>query len=578
MSFFLCLGRAMGMSAATERQRRRATRANPWCEPLECRQLLSSASSSAITAETNIAVTKAVSSGPTGLTPAEIRAAYGVNLIAFDDGTSTGDGAGETIAIVDAYLDPSIAADLAVFDQEYGLAAPPSFAVVNLGATRTDPGWALETALDVEWAHAIAPNANIVLVEAASSSLNSLLGAVSYAAKQPGVSVVSMSWGTSEFRGETNYNSVFTTPAGHAGVAFVAASGDTGAADGPEFPSVAPDVVAVGGTTLTLTAAGTYAYETGWSGSTGGFSGTDSNFTTDETEPSYQVSALESAGLSDGVRTTPDVAFNADPNSGVSVYDSSGYDGESGWFQLGGTSAAAPAWAGLIAIADQGLAIAGKGPLTSTEVLTDLYSLPSTDFNEITSGYNGYYATAGYNLVTGLGSPKSALVVAGILAENGVSESASTAASTNSSATRTPVAASSPTSSKHTVHHKHVAHKTKKTKHTKVRHAVVQSTSNKVSAGEDESLTSQPASILEEEELMPTASIHDSSYDRLLREIRSISRSAERDWDEFDEALAQVADSAALRLKPSRQALGHRPAANAAEHDLTIEFLPTSPT
>jgi subtilase family serine protease len=468
MSFFQYLRRALGVTTQGSRRRRRSNRAIPWCEPLEYRQLLSAdasdASSRAITAETNVTVKRALSTGPTGLTPAEIRNAYGVNLITFADGTVAGGGAGQTIAIVDAYDDPAIAADLAAFDQEYGLPAPPSFTVDNLGATRTSAGWALETALDVEWAHAIAPDATIVLVEAGSSGLYSLLGAVGVAAKLPGVSVVSMSWGTSEFRGETSFNTVFTTPSGHENVAFVAASGDTGAAGGPEYPSVAPDVLAVGGTTLTLTAAGTYAYETGWSGSTGGFSGTDSNFTSALSEPAYQRTALASAGLDDGVRTTPDVAFNADPSSGVSVYDSIGYDGQSGWFQLGGTSAAAPAWAGLIAIADQGLALAGKSPLSSTQVLTDLYSLPSSDFNQITSGYNGYYASAGYNLVTGLGSPRAALIVAGLLAENGVSESTSSTASSTSSPATTPTSASSPTSTKHAAHHKHVAHKTHKTK------------------------------------------------------------------------------------------------------------------
>ena len=108
---------------------------------------------------------------PTGYSPAEIRAAYGIDAIAFSNGTITGDGAGETIAIVDAYSDPNIAADLAAFDAEYGLSSPPSFTVDNLGATSTDAAWALETALDVEWAHAIAPEANIVLVEASSDSV-----------------------------------------------------------------------------------------------------------------------------------------------------------------------------------------------------------------------------------------------------------------------------------------------------------------------------------------------------------------------------------------------------------------------
>ena len=164
----------------------------------------------------------------------------------------------QTIAIVTAYNDPKITSDLAAFDRQYGLSAPPSLTVKNLGGTTTDAGWALETSLDVEWAHALAPAANILIVEAASSSLSSLFSAVSYASKQAGVSVVSMSWGTNEFWGESYYDSLFTTPAGHSGVTYVAASGDSGAWYGPMYPSVSPNVLAVGGTTLTLTGGSSY--------------------------------------------------------------------------------------------------------------------------------------------------------------------------------------------------------------------------------------------------------------------------------------------------------------------------------
>ena len=139
------------------------------------------------------------------------------------------------------------------------------------------------------------------------------------------------------------------------------------------------------------------------------------------------------------MRTTPDVSFNADPNSGVAVYDSVSYSGQSGWFQVGGTSAAAPAWAGLIAIADQGLATGGKGPLSGTQAQTQLYGLPSSDFHDITTGFNGYSATTGYNLVTGLGSPKASAVIAGLLSANGVSEGAAA----------TQVTVTTPTSSVH---------------------------------------------------------------------------------------------------------------------------------
>ena len=413
--------------------RPKRTRLELVCEALESRQLLSTTASttqdlSSIVAQTDLQVAQVAPlavSGSTGYNPLEIRTAYGVNQIEFPDGV-VGNGAGQTIAIVDAYNDSNIQSDLNTFDSEFGLPATTVTRVNENGGTSlpaSDPtgGWELEESLDVEWAHALAPEANIVLVEASSASFTNLFSAVNYARDRSGVSVVSMSWGTPEFYGESAYDSIFTTPAGHAGVTFVDASGDSGAWDGPMYPSVSPNVLAVGGTSLTLGADGTYGSETGWSDSTGGFSGYDSDWRTYEPEPSYQTATLQAAGLSYGVRSNPDVSFNANPNTGAAVYDSVPYSGQSGWFEVGGTSAAAPAWAGLVAIADQGLATGGKGALSGTQVQTDLYNLPSSDFNDITSGFNGYYATSGYNLVTGLGSPKANLVIAGILAANGVS-------------------------------------------------------------------------------------------------------------------------------------------------------------
>jgi hypothetical protein len=124
----------------------------------------------------------------------------------------------------------------------------------------------------------------------------------------------------------------------------------------------------------------------------------------------------------------------------VAVYDSTPYGGQSGWFQVGGTSASAPAWAGLIAITNQGLATGSKGPLSGTQAQSDLYSLPSSDFHDITTGNNGYAATRGYDLVTGIGTPQANVVVAGVLKINGVSEapvSAQLTVSTTTKATQT---------------------------------------------------------------------------------------------------------------------------------------------
>ena len=330
-----------------------------------------------------------------------------------------GDGSGQTIAIVVAYDDPNISSDLKQFDRQFGLSDPPSFTkYVQAGLTQSDPGWALETALDVEWAHAMAPKANIALVEARSASLNDLFGAVNYARSLSGVVAVEMSWGTGEFYGQNAYDSLFTTPAGHigggglaGGVTFVAASGDSGAWYGTSYPATSPNVLAVGGTTLRLGANSSYSSEQGWSGSTGGFSAL-------EPAPSYQLGVQGATGLSYGLRTTPDVAMVGDPSTGLSVYSTVPNGDQSGWFTVGGTSASAPLWAGLIAVADQGLTLAGKGSLGAAQAA--LYSIPSSAFHQVTSGFNGYSAGSGYNLVTGLGSPIANRVVAGLLATQNV--------------------------------------------------------------------------------------------------------------------------------------------------------------
>ena len=168
-----------------------------------------------------------------------------------------------------------------------------------------DANWALEISLDVEWAHAIAPKANILLVEATSNSVADLFAAAGFAANQSGVVVVSMSFGSNEFSGESSFDNTFTTPAGHAGVTFVASSGDNGAP--VSYPSVSPNVLSVGGTTLHLDSSGnlTSAGETGWSGSGGGIS-------TQESQPSYQNGVVTQSTT----RTNPDVAYDADPNTG----------------------------------------------------------------------------------------------------------------------------------------------------------------------------------------------------------------------------------------------------------------------
>jgi hypothetical protein len=400
-------------------------------ESLETRQLLSSVTSVALP---SIQVIPDASTGSiAGYSPAQIRTAYGFNSV-------TDDGAGQTIAIVDAYSDPDISSDLATFDKEFSLPTASLKVVSETGSTTALPaanaGWDLEQSLDVEWAHAIAPDANILLVETNSSGLGDLLTGVNYARNAAGVSVVSMSWGAGEFSSETAYDSYFTTPTGHQGVTFVAASGDEGSWYGPEWPATSPNVLSVGGTTLnTSNSSGTYSSETGWSGSTGGISDY-------EREPAYQEIAQDT-----GAKTTPDVSYDANPSTGFAVYDSVSYDGLKGWSEVGGTSAGAPQWAALVALADQGRVAKGLGTLNgASQTLPLLYSLYNTTqysqgYHDVTSGSSGYYS-AGlyYDAVTGLGTPKAAYVVQELIgatstgAQAGVVTTVSTTTTTNSRA------------------------------------------------------------------------------------------------------------------------------------------------
>jgi Domain of unknown function (DUF4082) len=338
-----------------------------------------------------------------GYTPAQITAAYGFNSISFNGAPGTG--AGETIAIVDAYNDPNIVPDLATFDSEFGLPSA-NLSVVNetggssLPAADSTGGWELEESLDVEWAHAIAPGAKIFLVEASSSSDSDLLAGVNTASTNLGANVVSMSWGGSEFSGETSYDSDFE----HTGIVYTASSGDSGAPI--SWPAASPNVLAVGGTSLTVNGT-TYGGETGWSGSGGGPSAYYA-------QPSYQSGVVTQTTK----RANPDVAYNADPNDGFSVYDSVPYSGTTyDWLSVGGTSAGSPQWAALAAVADQGRAVYGLPAInasSSQEIQTTLYKNTS-DFHDITSGTSTgsphYSAGTGYDYVTGIGSPIANLVV-----------------------------------------------------------------------------------------------------------------------------------------------------------------------
>ncbi len=333
---------------------------------------------------------------PGPYTPAQIRHAYGVDQLA-------NDGAGQTIAIVDAYDNPTIAQDLAAFDRQFNLPDATLIKATPGGGTpAVDAGWALEIALDVEWAHVIAPKATILLVEANSNNDADLLAGVDYAVAH-GAQQVSMSWGGGEFNGASSLDPYFN----HPGVTFFASAGDSGAA--VEFPAVSPYVTGVGGTTLSLDAAGNKISETVWAGSGGGVSAY-------VPRPSYQAGFQNT-----GRRNVPDVAYDADVNSGVYVRN------QGNWYVVGGTSAGAPQWAGLTALVNQGRAAAGSSPLGTGQafgtnsVLYQLaggtgYTNPNGDYFDITQGSNGTPATTGYDTATGLGSPVANKIVPDLIA------------------------------------------------------------------------------------------------------------------------------------------------------------------
>jgi subtilase family serine protease len=318
------------------------------------------------------------SASPTGLSPLSIELAYNFS-------TSPTIGAGTTIAIVDAYDDPKAASDLAVFSSTYGLLACTTsngcFSKVNqTGGTsypKANSGWALEISLDVQWAHAIAPGAKILLVEATSNSFSNLMTAENYAKLH--AQYVSNSWGGAEFSNESSYDGNFVQP----GVSFFVAAGDSGLP--AEYPSVSPNVISVGGTTLAFNPDGSLQSETGWSYSGGGCS------TYETANPVQAAFGQYSQVNCSGRRATPDVSLDANPSSGVSVYDTVRYQGQSGWFTVGGTSASTPVWAARSADA-------------GTVVNASFVYGSNITFRDVTTGNNGAPCMVGYDLVTGRGS------------------------------------------------------------------------------------------------------------------------------------------------------------------------------
>ncbi len=327
---------------------------------------------------------------PYGYGPASLQAAYHL--------PASMAGAGQTIAIVDAYDLPTAEADLATYRAEYGLPACTSasgcFRKVNQSGGTTPPaadvGWGEEIALDLDMVSAGCPKCSIILVEAASEFMPDL-GAAENTAVRLGATAVSNSWGGDEYPSETADDLYYFN---HPGVAITFSAGDSGY--GMEYPAASPRVIAVGGTSLTA-AAGIRGYaETAWSGSGSGCS-------VYEPKPAWQTDS----GCTR--RSVNDVSMVADPNTGVAVYDSTP---GGGWMVFGGTSAAAP----LVAASYE---LSRTAPAAATPAAT-LYTHPAAFF-DVTSGTNGSCVASylcnsrsGYDGPTGLGTPNGiAAFVAG---------------------------------------------------------------------------------------------------------------------------------------------------------------------
>jgi subtilase family serine protease len=317
-------------------------------------------------------------------------------------------GGARAIAIVDAFDDPNAYADLQTFSTQFGLQAitPSSFQVVFAphgdvtpgsctGAATRPPtakgtGWDLEESLDIEWAHAMAPLATLYLVEAQSNSFRDLNCAITIASNlvnAAGGGEVSMSFGSGEFATETTMDSLFTTP----NVVYFAAAGDSPSVS---YPSASPNVVSVGGTSLSFDPiSGNFIGENTWQGTGGG----PSRF---ESRPSYQDGKVAKiVGLQRG---TPDIASDASPYTGVWVFDSLTL-GRPVWFIVGGTSVSSPTWAGIVNAA-------GGFSASSVDELSKLYSDPTSDFTGIKVGncgpYMSVFASGNWDFCSGLGSPK----------------------------------------------------------------------------------------------------------------------------------------------------------------------------
>jgi len=314
-----------------------------------------------------------------GYGPSDLQSAY--NL------PSATAGSGQTVAIVDAYDDPTAEADLGVYRAQFGLPACTTangcFKKVNQsGGTaypRKNGGWAQEISLDLDMVSAVCPNCHITLVEASSASFANLGAAVNEAASLHPASISNSYGGSDTSDASAPYYN-------HPGIAVTASSGDSGY--GVQFPASSHYVTAVGGTSLTHS--GSSWSQSAWSGAGSGCSTLNTALT-----------GQSGANTGCAKRAEADVSAVADPNTGVAVYDSTAYQGLSGWLVFGGTSVSSPIIASVYALAGNTASIDNNYPYTHTSALTD-----------ITTGSNGTcpttqwcHAGTGWDGPTGLGTP-----------------------------------------------------------------------------------------------------------------------------------------------------------------------------
>jgi subtilase family serine protease len=335
-------------------------------------------------------------SAPQGETPASLGCIYGLvssPLPGCPKTTSTSNPSGGSglIVIVDAFDYASAASDIATFSSTFGLPAPKFHVMFASGKPTPDCGWNQEAALDIEWSHAMAPNAVIVLMEAKTNSLNDLLVAVDKAnsliAAHGGKGEVSMSWQSGEFSSETSSDSHFTS----SNVVYFASSGDSGGVVG--WPSTSVNVVSAGGTTVHRDSNGNFSSEIAWAGSGGG----DSAF---ELRPTFQDAIQSIVGTHRG---TPDFSYDADPNSGVSVYETSpACGGNDKWLVFGGTSVSSPSLAGVV---NSTKSFNASSQAENTEIYGNIGN--TSEFTDIKAGVCGSHTSvAGWDFCTGVGTDK----------------------------------------------------------------------------------------------------------------------------------------------------------------------------